>query len=70
EIRKRVEEEFPDDPALQQVHIARKIIAKEAELEGLSFIEYIKLVGKQVKDVLLDFRYARDVIRHCSAEDI
>ncbi len=50
EIRKRVEEEFPDDPALQQVHIARKIIAKEAELEGLSFIEYVKLVGKQVKD--------------------
>jgi hypothetical protein len=42
EIRKMVEEEFPDDPALQQVHIARKIIAKEAELEGLSFLEYIK----------------------------
>ena len=49
-IRKMVEEEFPDDPALQQVHIARKIIAKEAELEGLSFLEYIKWVGKQVKD--------------------
>ena len=45
EIRKRVEEEFPDDPALQQVHIARKIIAKEAELEGLSFLEYIKSQG-------------------------
>ena len=40
ETRKMVEEEFPDDPALQQVHIARKIIAKEAELEGLSFFEY------------------------------
>lgn len=51
EIRKKVEEEFPDDPALQQVHIARKIIAKEAEHEGLSFLEYIKLLGKQVKDV-------------------
>ncbi|MCS4542173.1 MAG: hypothetical protein HY929_07655 [Euryarchaeota archaeon] len=51
EIRKMVEEEFPDDPALQQVHIARKIIAKEAEREGLSFLEYIKLLGKQVKDV-------------------
>jgi hypothetical protein len=36
-IRKTVEAEFPDDPALQQVHIARKIIAREAELEGLSF---------------------------------
>lgn len=41
-IRKIVKEEFPDDPALQQVHIARKIIAKEAELEGLSYLEYIK----------------------------
>ena len=51
EIRRAVEEEFPDDPALQQVHIARKIIAKEAEFEGLSFLEYIKLLGKQVKKV-------------------
>jgi hypothetical protein len=50
EIKKAVEEEFPDDPALQHVHIARKIIAKEAELEGLSFLEYIKSRGKQVKD--------------------
>lgn len=31
EIRKKVYKEFPNDPALQQVHIARKIIAKEAE---------------------------------------
>lgn len=49
EIRRVVEKEFPDDPALQQVHIARKILAKEAELEGLSFFEYIKLLRKQVK---------------------
>lgn len=51
EIRKAVRKEFPEDPALQQVHIARKIIAKEAELEGLSFLEYVKLVGKRVKKV-------------------
>lgn len=50
-IRKAVGKEFPEDPALQQVHIARKIIAKEAQLEGLSFLEYIKLVRKQVKNV-------------------
>lgn len=42
EIMKMVEEEFPDDFALQQVHMARKIIAKEAEHEGLSYLEYIK----------------------------
>ena len=51
EIRRVVEKDFTDDPALQQVHIARKIIAKEAQLEGLSFFEYLKLLGKQVKPV-------------------
>jgi len=45
-----VEEEFPDDPALQQVHIARKIVAREAESEGLSFLQYIKLLRRQVKN--------------------
>jgi hypothetical protein len=41
-IKKMVKEEFPDDPALQQVHIARKIIAKKAEHAGLNYLEYIK----------------------------
>jgi len=41
EIRRMIEEEFPNDPALQHVHIVRKIIAREAELEGLTFLEYI-----------------------------
>ena len=50
-IRKRVEAEFPNDPALQHVHIARKIIAREAELEGFSFLEYVKLLGKRVGNV-------------------
>ena len=36
EIRKEVMEEFPDDPALQQVHIARRILALEAEKQGKS----------------------------------
>ncbi|MBW1972689.1 MAG: hypothetical protein JRI44_07625 [Deltaproteobacteria bacterium] len=51
EIRRVVKKEFPEDPALQQVHIARKIIAKESQLEGLSFLEYVKLLGKKVKNV-------------------
>ena len=51
EIKKVIEAEFPNDPALQHVHIARKIIAKEAELKGLSFLEYIKSLGKQIEDV-------------------
>ncbi len=51
EVRKMAGAEFPDDPALQQVHIARKIIAKEAELEGLGFLEYVKSFGKRVGSV-------------------
>ena len=49
EIKKVIENEFPNDPALQQVHIARKIVAKEAASKGLSFFEYVKLLGKQIK---------------------
>ena len=47
-IRKTAEAKFPNDLALQQVHIARKIIAREAELEGFSFLEYVKLLVKRV----------------------
>jgi len=50
-IKKMVEEEFPNDSALQQVHIARKIIAKEAELKGLSFLEYVKSLRKKTHKV-------------------
>lgn len=48
-IRQMVEEEFSDDPALQQIHIARKIISREAKDEGLSFLEYIKSLRKTLE---------------------
>jgi hypothetical protein len=44
-IKKEVEKEFPGDPALQQVHIARKIISKEAELKGMDFFDYIQSIS-------------------------
>jgi len=40
-ITREVEAEFPGDQALQQVHIARKVIAYEAERSGISFTEYV-----------------------------
>jgi len=40
--RKEIEREFPGDPALQQIHLARKLISKEAKEKGLSLQEYIK----------------------------
>ena len=39
EIRREVMEEFPDDPALQQVHIARRILSLEAQKQGKSVAE-------------------------------
>ncbi len=51
EIKRMVEKEFPEDPALQQVHMARKILSLEAEKEELSFIEYIKSLSMQDKEL-------------------
>ena len=48
EIKKDAEEEFREDPALQQIHVARKVIAKEAEIEGLSYIDYIKKIRQKL----------------------
>nr|MDO8117372.1 hypothetical protein [Candidatus Sigynarchaeota archaeon] len=49
-ITKDIEAEFPNDPALQQVHIARKILARKAELNGLSFFDYIKQLEREEKE--------------------
>ncbi len=46
-ITEAMDREFPNDPALQQVHIARKIIALEAEREGMHYISYIKLLARR-----------------------
>ncbi|MBA7568421.1 hypothetical protein ES708_10142 [subsurface metagenome] len=37
--------------ALQQIHIARKIIAKEAEKMGLKYLDYIKLITKDIRAI-------------------
>ncbi len=48
-IRILVKEEFPGDPALQQIHTSRKIIAKKAEIAGLSFLEYVKVLAERYR---------------------
>ena len=40
-IKKEIEREFPGDPALQQIHYARKLISKEIKEKGMSLHEYI-----------------------------
>ena len=49
EIIQAAKNEFPDDPALQQVHAARKLIAREAELAGMSFVQYLKALRKDLE---------------------
>ncbi len=50
EIIKAVEAEFPNDPALQQVHIARRILAREAELSGMSLYNYLKQIAREIPE--------------------
>ena len=47
-ISKEVEKEFPSDPALQQVHIARKLIADKAENLGMSLFDYFVMQEKEI----------------------
>lgn len=45
-IRESIEREFPHDPALQQVHIARKILSLEAKKAGMDILAYAALLRK------------------------
>ncbi len=48
-IKKEVALEFPEDDALQQVHIARKLIAEKAKTLGLTYLQYVVLAFKAAK---------------------
>jgi len=60
-IEAAMEKEFPNDPALQQVHIARKILSRKAELEGLSFGEYIMKRHRQEVNPKTGLRFRQKV---------
>ena len=45
-IRKTVASEFPGDPALQQVHIAQRLIARQAASKGMTIPDYIRSLRK------------------------
>ena len=46
-ITKAVAKEFPNDPALQQVHIARKVLTLEAERAGMSFADHVRALSRK-----------------------
>ena len=49
EIKKKVKLEFPEDEALQQVHIARKIIRREAEKKGMKYFDYVRTLIHEIE---------------------
>jgi hypothetical protein len=51
-IQTDVEKEFPEDYALQQVHIARKLLSEEAKKRGIELWKFIKMQVKEIKDVM------------------
>jgi len=51
-IKEEVEREFPGDFALQQIHIARKLLFEEAKEKKMSFWEYVKTQAKKTKGVV------------------
>ena len=48
-IRENVKKEFPHDMALQEIHIARRIIAREVQESGGSYYQYIQKWKKETE---------------------
>jgi hypothetical protein len=46
EIANTVATEFPNDPALQRVHVAQRLIARQAVLSGMTIPQYIRSLRK------------------------
>ena len=49
-LQRSVEKDFPDDPAMQQVHLSRKILALEAKKAGMDYLDYIRSLKIRPKD--------------------
>ena len=45
--QKDVKKEFPEDFALQQIHMARKLLSEEAKEKGIKFWKFIKMQVKK-----------------------
>lgn len=48
-ISQSVAQEFPEDPALQAVYIARGIMREEAEQVGIDYFSYLEQLVEKVQ---------------------
>ena len=48
-VTEKIKKDFPGDHALQEVHMARKILSSEAKEKKIRFWEYIKMQVERVK---------------------
>jgi hypothetical protein len=46
-LRKEISKEFPGDTALQEVHVARKILLQKAKAANMTYLDYIKSLPKK-----------------------
>jgi len=49
EIQRLAAAEFPNDPAMQQVHVARKLVAQEAKRKGMTLLEYVASLRRHAR---------------------
>ena len=52
EIQRLAAAEFPNDPAMRQVHVARKLIAQEAKRKGMTLLEYVASLRRHPRHAL------------------
>jgi hypothetical protein len=48
DITQAMEKEFPEDPALQEIHIARRIMRLESEQLGMDYFSYLTQLANKV----------------------
>lgn len=58
ELWEKVKKEFPNDPALQQVHYARLKIQEKTK--GMSDKEYVEFINETAKNVLAGIQKAEN----------
>ena len=47
-FKRDIQKEFPNDMALQEIHIARKILMQKAKNKKMNYLDYVKSISNKV----------------------